>query len=287
MDDKVLYEKDAATHIARITLNNPSKRNALQLPAMGDLLFEYMEDAAYDDDIKVLILRGVGGTWCSGADLSFAYNWYGKDGDTRRRPSQRRRLAVDRREQRWYHLFIGFPKATIVQAETYAYGAGLELALAADISIIGSDTKLGMPAARFLGPILGNLPLFFHRLGPVLAKQLLLTGDTMIASELENRGAFTKVVSPSDVRDEVERMAAKIAKMPADGIHMAKEAYRLVEMANGMALEESLSYFFHTFGTNLRLEPGEFNFVKERSIHGTSGSFAKRDEHFEGNGKET
>jgi enoyl-CoA hydratase len=275
---KVLIEKDAKRHIARITLNNPARRNAIQ-PEMRTLIAEYLQDVAEDDDIKVLILRGAGGTFTTGADLKYAYDWYKKEGDERR-PSQRRRLSVDRANQAWYHKLIGYPKATVVQCESYALGAGLEMTLASDISILGESTKIGMPATRFLGPVLGNLPLFFYRLGPVLTKELLLTGTTKLAGELADRGVFTRIVPDAEVPETVETIAAQIAKMPADGVHLAKEAYRLVEMNQGLAMEEVLSYMLHTFGTNIRFEPDEFNFVRERSKGGTTEAFASRDEYY-------
>ena len=78
----------------------------------------------------------------------------------------------------------------------FALGGGFELALMADIAVVADDTKLGMPATRFLGPALGSLQMFFHRLGPVLARRLLLTGDTMTAGELAHLGVFTEVVAP-------------------------------------------------------------------------------------------
>ena len=57
--------------------------------------------------------------------------------------------------------------------------------------------------------------------------------------------------------------------MPADGIVMAKEAFRLVEQLQGYQGEEVLSYLFHAYGTNLQFDDGEFNFVKARAEHGT------------------
>ncbi len=57
--------------------------------------------------------------------------------------------------------------------------------------------------------------------------------------------------------------------MPADGIVIAKEAFRLVEQLQGYQGEEVASYLFHAFGTNLQFEDGEFNFVKTRAKHGT------------------
>ncbi|MDQ2648771.1 MAG: enoyl-CoA hydratase/isomerase family protein, partial [Actinomycetota bacterium] len=84
------------------------------------------------------------------------------------------------------------------------------------------------------------------------------------------------------VADVTEELAAQVALMPADGIHMAKEAYRLVESSMGLGLEEVCSYFFHSYGTNLRFEEDEFNFVGTRAKVGTSKAFKLRDEHFEG-----
>ena len=76
-----------------------------------------------------------------------------------------RRLTVDRKSFGFYHNLMGFPKVTVGEISGYALGGGFEMALMTDISVIGRDTKIGMPATRFLGPALGSLHMFFHRLG--------------------------------------------------------------------------------------------------------------------------
>lgn len=277
-DDRLQFEKDPVSHIAVLTIDNPKQKNAFDLE-LRNAMTAAMEDVAEDDDIKVMLLRGSGGVFCSGADMGKAYSWYQREGDTRR-PSQRRRLTVDRSRQHMYHLWCGFPKATVVALEGLALGGGLELALGADIVVAGRGARIGMPAARFLGPVLGNLHLFFHRMGPLLTKRMLLTGDMIPVSEIEHLGLFTEVVDDADVGARAEYWAKKVSKMPADGITLAKEAYRLVEMQNGMAGEEVCSYLFHAMGTNLRFEDDEFNFVKVRSEVGVSEAFKRRDEHF-------
>jgi len=278
-DPRVLLEKNPETHIARLTLNNPERKNCYE-PEMRRAMREAMDDVANDDDIKVLVLRGAGGVFCSGADMRNAYKWYEKEGDTRR-PSQRRKIVVDRESFSFYRDYIGFPKATVAQVESYALGGGFELALASDISVTSPETKVGMPAARFLGPVIGNIHLFFHRLGPVLAKRLLLTGEMMAVSDLGTTGVFTEVVPADQVAIRTEAFAAQIAKMPADGIVIAKEAYRLVEATQAYQGEEAASVLFHAFATNLRLEKDEFNFVKERRDAGTTEAFKTRDAHFD------
>ena len=283
-DPRIVLERDHAPGIARITINNPERRNCYD-PAMREQLGEYLDDLAIDDAIKVVLLRGEGGIFSTGADMANAYSWYDSDADgaegRRRRPSQRRRLAVDRQSFGFYHEFTGYPKATVAEVRGYALGGGLELALAADVAVVGRDTAIGMPATRFLGPALGSLHLFFHRLGPVLARRLLLTGDTVPASTIEHLGVFTEVVDDAEVAARAEWWAKKVAKMPADGIVMAKEAFRLVEQLQAYQGEEVASYLFHAFGTNLQFDDDEFNFVKARAQVGTKRAFELRDEHFD------
>jgi enoyl-CoA hydratase len=287
-DDRVLIERDLETGIARISLNNPERRNSYD-PAMRDQLAAYLDDIALDDDIKVVVLRGEGGVFSTGADMGNAYAWY--DGKAKpdengppaapRRPSQRRRLSVDRKTFDFYHNFLGYSKVIVAEVNGFALGGGFELALMADISVVGRTTQIGMPATRFLGPALGTLHMFFYRLGPNLARRMLLTGDSIAASELAHLSVFTEVVDDDAVPSRADYWARKVAKMPADGLVMAKEAFRLVEQMQGYQGEEVTSYLIHAYGTNLQFEPDEFNFVKTRAQVGTKKAFALRDEHFD------
>ncbi|OBK26924.1 enoyl-CoA hydratase [Mycobacterium asiaticum] len=283
-DDRVLFDVDHERRIATITLNNPKHRNTYD-PAMRDAIARALDVVAEDDDLTVVLLRGEGGTFSTGADMNNAYGWYGEaargaDRGERTRPSQRRRLAVDRKSFSFYHNLMGFPKVTVAEIAGYALGGGFEIALMADIAVIARDAKIGMPATRFLGPALGSLHMFFHRLGPVLARRLLLTGDIIEAAEIAHLGIFTETCDPGSVTARARYWAQKAAKMPADGVVIAKEAFRLVEQSQAYQGEEVASYLFHAYGTNLQFAAGEFNFVKTRAEHGTKEAFRLRDEHF-------
>lgn len=285
-DDRVLFEVDDDHRMATITLNNPKQRNSYDA-AMRDQLARYLDIVAEDDDLTVVLLRGADGVFSTGADMNNAYGWYGSkaegaeaDEERKSRPSQRRRLTVDRKTFGFYHNLMGFPKVTVGEISGYALGGGFEMALMTDISVIARDTRIGMPATRFLGPALGSLHMFFHRLGPVLARRLLLTGDVIEAGEVEHLGIFTDTCDASQVGARARYWARKAAKMPADGVVIAKEAFRLVEQSQVYQGEEVASYLFHAYGTNLQFAPGEFNFVKTRAQHGTKEAFRLRDEHF-------
>lgn len=281
-DDRVLFDVDPDGRIATITLNNPARRNSYDAP-MRDSIARCLDRVADDDDVVVVLLRGAEGVFSTGADMNNAYGWYGEGGEkpaAKSRPSQRRRLAVDRRSFGFYHDLMGFPKVTVGEISGYALGGGFEMALMTDISVIARDTRIGMPATRFLGPALGSLHMFFHRLGPVLARRLLLTGDIIDAAAVEHLGVFTETCGPEEVSARARFWALKAAKMPADGVVIAKEAFRMVEQSQAYQGEEVAGYLFHAYGTNLQFAPGEFNFVKTRAQHGTKEAFRLRDEHF-------
>jgi enoyl-CoA hydratase len=279
-DDRVLFDVDPDKRIATITLNNPKQHNSYDA-AMRDGLARCLDRVAEDDDLTVVLLRGADGVFSTGADMNNAYGWYGEgSAEATSRPSQRRRLTVDRKSFGFYHTLMGFPKVTVGEISGYALGGGFEIALMTDISVIARDTKIGMPATRFLGPALGSLHMFFHRLGPVLARRLLLTGDIIEATSIEHLGIFTETCDAGFVPARARYWAEKVAKMPADGVVIAKEAFRLVEQSQAYQGEEVASYLFHAFGTNLQFAPGEFNFVKTRAQVGTKEAFRLRDEHF-------
>src|SRR3954468_12854519 len=122
-DDRILFDVDADNRIATITLNNPERRNSYDA-AMREGVARCLDHVAEDDDITVVLLRGVDGVFSTGADMNNAYGWYGDErasevgalpsqavdpsarraggptgtaeGAQKRRPSQRRRLTVDR-----------------------------------------------------------------------------------------------------------------------------------------------------------------------------------------------
>ena len=285
-DSRVLMDRDEGTGIARLTLNNPKQRNAYD-KRMREQLGAHLDELAADDGIKVVLLRGSDGVFSTGADMGNAYSWYGEDatgeeGRSRsRRPSQRRRLSVDRKTFDFYHNFLGYPKVIVAEVQGFALGGGFEMALMADISVVARNTVVGMPATRFLGPALGSLHMFFYRLGPTLARRFLLTGDTLEAGKLEHLSIFTEVTDEQAVAARASWWARKVARMPADGLAIAKETFRLVEQLQGYQGEEVSSYLIHAFGTNLQFGDDEFNFVKSRAEHGTKRAIELCKAHFE------
>jgi len=86
------------------------------------------------------------------------------------------------------------------------------------------------------------------------------------------------------VAERTEAWAEKVARMPADGLAIAKTSFSLIEQTTAYAGEESAGFLVHAFATNLRFEDDEFNFVKARADVGTSEAFKQRDAHFRTDG---
>jgi len=228
------------------------------------------EEASARADVRAVVVYGGPKVFAAGADVKEMAGWTYADS-----------LPAAERLQSAFTALARVPKPTVAAITGYALGGGLELALMADISVVARDTLIGMPATRFLGPALGSLQMFFHRLGPVLARRLLLTGDTIQAGGLEHQSVFTEMTEDGHVAGRADWWARKIAKMPADGIVIAKEAFRLVEQLQAYQGEEVLSYMVHAFGTNLQFDGDDFNFVKTRAEQGLKRAFELRDAHFD------
>ena len=284
----VLYEKQDA--IARITLNRPEKLNSIDFPGQGginDDLYAALAEAADDDDIKVVILRGAGSSFCSGHDLStvgFIYG-YGTGESGERRPSQRVRLKVDREWMERHMKLMLHPKITIAQVQGHCIGEGTIMAEFCDIAVAAEDAQISHAEQRlgFAGGGLNMLPLY-HSVGLKRARELLLTGRTLSGIEAADMGLFSKAVPADKLEEEVNRYAQEASLLPADGIAIGKASHQWILDILGVTQGLTQGYLTHTLFTNLRFEEGEHNFFKARRDKGVRAGFHERDDRYDGLG---
>jgi enoyl-CoA hydratase len=282
----VIYEKEG--EVARIIFNRPEKLNVFDFPSDKGICYECnraLEDAAEDDDIKVVILKGAGRAFCAGHDLERIYKVYEEwdEEPGKRRPSQRARLHVDRAWMRdIYHTLITYPKVTIAQVHGYCIGEGMLIVEHCDIAIAAEDAHLSHADHRlgFAGSGSPLLPLYLT-VGYKKARWMLLTGDAIDGKEAERIGLITLAVPPDKLEEETEKMAQKICLLPKDGIAIGKCANHLVCDTLGLTHGWAYGYITHSLFTNLRFEPGEYNFVKQRKQEGTKTGFHERDERYQ------
>jgi enoyl-CoA hydratase/carnithine racemase len=101
------------------------------------------------------------------------------------------------------------------------------------------------------------------------------------AADAAERGVWTRFVPDDEVEATTEELAAMCARMPADGVAIAKNFTRLVEEMTGLNGAEITENISHAFGSNLSFRSDEYNFVKVRSKVGTSKAFEYRDRYFD------
>jgi enoyl-CoA hydratase len=280
----VIYEKEG--EVAKLTLNRPDKLNAMDFPGDGGIMDDFnaaLDEAWMDDDLKVLIIKGAGRSFCAGHDLERIYKVY-EDWDKepgKRRPSQRSRLHTDRRWLDTHQKILFHPRVTIAQVHGHCIGEGAMIAEMCDISVVAEDAHISHAEQRlgFAGSGMNLIPLF-QMVGYKKARGMCLLGEAIDGVEAERIGWATKVVPADKLEEEVEKIAKQICLLPKDGIAIGKASNQWICDILGLTTGATQGYVTHTLFTNLRYEPGEWIFVKDRRDKGAKAGFHKRDERY-------
>jgi enoyl-CoA hydratase len=267
-----------------VTINRPEKKNAMT-SAMLDQLMAAYDQAEGDDDVRVVVLQGAGEDFSTGHDLAEVGKEYGEttlDAKGRpRRPSQRARLSYDQRYIGRFQRIFNSLKPTLALVKGYCLGGGLYIAEASDLVIAADTTKMGHPEQK-LG--LSGAAYFaaweMMTLGPRKARELLLMADVWNAEQALAYGLVNKVVPRAELEQAGEEWAERIVRLPRDGIALGKAATNLAMESLGISSQFAYGHILHTLATNVRYEPDEFNFIKERRDSGVRDSNKKREEFY-------
>ena len=213
---KVLYEK--SERVARVTLNRPEARNAID-PETHDLLWATWEDFAADDSVDVAILTGAGDAFCAGADLkTFIPPWI-RDATPRRvRDNVRTGLGgITRGLHRTY-------KPIVAAVNGWALAGGLELALVCDIRIASERAMFGsFEARRGYHHGDGGIVRLVNTCGTGVALEMLLTAEPIDAGRAERCNMVSRVVAHDELLAEAERVAGQILRNSQTAVRSAKE----------------------------------------------------------------
>lgn len=261
---------------AYVTLNRPEKRNAMSQTMWEQLMLAY-DKAEDDDDVRVVVLRGAGDDFCAGHDLAEVGNQYG-DGGTdehgrKRRPSQRARLQYDKHYIERFQRIFTFLKPSVALVRGYCLGGGLYMAESCDLVVAADNARLGHPEQKLGLSGAAYLDAWeIMTLGARKARELLLLAEVWDAQDARANGLVNKVVPLADLEEQGEAWAERIVRLPRDGIALGKAATNMAMQALGVTSQFTYGPVFHTLATNMRWEPGEFNFMKERSVSGVRAS---------------
>ena len=246
--------------IGIITLNRPKALNAFNNEVLNE--FEsLLEEIEKDDEVKVVIVTGEGDrAFCAGADLA-GFQKFTKEEFA---------MFIER-GQRLMRRIETMNKVFIAAVNGFALGGGLELALACDIRIASENAKLGTPEVGVgLIPGWGATQRLPKMIGLGMAKELVLTGKHIAATDAERIGLVNKVVAPEELIPTAKKIAAKIGGNAPVAVRLAKEAANVAFEVN---IEE---------GNRHELEAEKKCFETEDLQEGIQALFEKRKPNFTG-----
>jgi enoyl-CoA hydratase/carnithine racemase len=219
--------------VAVVTLNRPDKLNA-----MSTEIFEAIGEAgraiAGNSDVRAVLLRGEGRAFSSGLDLS---SFGGGGGPTDGSPAGLERSIP--RIQASFNVWATMGKPVVAAVHGYALGAGLQLALAADLRLCAEGTTLSVFEITYgLVPDLGATQRLPRLVGPARAKELIWTARRFSAEEAEAWGVVNRVVPGDQMVKEARELCEDLASRPPLPIAFTKD---LVNRAGLTTAEEGMA----------------------------------------------
>lgn len=194
MSEEILISRDNG--VMTITMNRPEAKNAMN-KNMSELIAAALDELDASDDLRVAVLTGAGGTFCSGMDLKGFLA-----GET---PSVKGRGFGGLTEKPPV-------KPLIAAIEGYALAGGFELAIACDLIVAGASSKFGIPEVkRSLVAGAGGLIRLPDQVAPRIAMELALTGDFITAARAHEINLINQVVEEGKALEAAIALAGRIA----------------------------------------------------------------------------
>lgn len=255
---------EVADGVLRLTLDRPDKRNAVD-DEMVAALVRAVGEAEEDEGVRVIVLRGAGDHFCSGADI-VARN----AGDERPRAGSIQR-RVPHQAHRLTALLTSVQVPVVCGVQGWAAGLGFQLALAADVTVAAADARFWEPfVARGFTPDSGASWMLTRRVGPVRSRELLLLGRELSGAEAADWGVVHAACPAADLDAEVEALVERLASGPTVALGLAKW---VLHEAQSVGLEESMRQ--EAFGLELSSRSEDFR-------EGLAAFREKRDPDFKG-----
>jgi enoyl-CoA hydratase len=253
LSDVLLAEREGP--VVWLTLNRPEKRNALNRELRSRLL-EELRRAEEDQQVRVGVIRGAGGNFCAGADLS---EFVELDG-----------LGIREYNRAWGTQVIAstiqnMRKVVVAAVDGYCLGGGFELALACDIIVATKRAVFGLPELRVgLIPGGGGTQRLTRAAGAHFAKNVILRSRLFSAEEAWRAGIVAELAEPDKLEEVVRGVISDLLERSPVHLQAAKMAINAAletPLSQGLAYERELFQF--VWSTEDRLE-GMKAFLEKR-----------------------
>ncbi|HTE49316.1 MAG TPA: enoyl-CoA hydratase/isomerase family protein [Kofleriaceae bacterium] len=212
----MLVETDKRDGVATLLLNRPDKRNALD-GAVMESLAAAIDGVRDDPAVRVVVVRGAGPIFSSGIDHALLLEVFQKS-----RSVPFSHLHGDLQDV--FHRLERMRKPVIAALHGACVGMAFELALACDFRVATIDCLVGLPEIHFgIVPDVGGTTRLVRAVGPVKAKELVMLGSLIPASEAARLGLVTEVAADRDDLDtRVGALAAQLSALSPVALGHAK-----------------------------------------------------------------
>ncbi|MCW3029965.1 MAG: Enoyl-CoA hydratase/isomerase [Solirubrobacterales bacterium] len=274
--ETLLY--DVAGVVATITLNRPERLNTI-VPPMPQEIEAAVHAAIADTDVKVIVLRGAGRSFCAGFDFGEGFHHWddalqtggewdpGKDFVFATAPSL---APVPQFMSLWRS-----PKPVIAQVHGWCVGGGSDMALCADLVIASDDARIGTSYSRMWGCYLSGM--WLYRLGLTRAKEYALTGRPLSGVEAADCGLINAAVPFARLQTEVAERAAELASIPSSQLSAMKLIVNQAYDNMGLASTQMLGPILDGL---MRNTPDAARFIELAEREGVHDAVALRDRPF-------
>ncbi len=268
---RILYEKERGR--ARIVFNRPERHNAIDGLTSRELC-DALWSADADDEVHAVAIKGVGPSFCSGADLR------GYESSPERAGRKGTRHIDDdawqiEAGQRLNLAAFDMHKPVIAQVHGNCLALGTVIALFCDLVICADDARIAFPPARDLGALPSNM--WLYHVGPQWAKRLTLTGDSITGAEAAEIGFALKAVPARLLEAEVEQLLDRFAQIDH---HLLSANKRIVNIGLELMGARTLQRLAAENDARAHLAPGTRVYYERVKQLGVTRAFKQRDAAF-------
>jgi enoyl-CoA hydratase/carnithine racemase len=224
--------------VAHVSLSNPGKFNAMTR-AMWRELRALFEDLQRNTALRCIVVRGEGGHFCAGGDISEYPSFRFDEAELRHFHEQ----------EVWggLHAMLQCDVPVVAHIEGNCMGAGLEIASCCDIRLCADDARFGAPIAKLGFPMAPReAALVMSQVGATLARQILLEAAVFEAAALQACGFLSAVLPIQQLGPDVQRRAQRIASLAPLAARLNKQTFRALNPLlslgeQGLSASESIA----------------------------------------------
>jgi len=238
--EEILFSAEGP--VGYMTLNNPSKINALSKKMIGEMI-HLLTAVSSEESIKVIVIRATGKHFCAGHDLS----------EMRGQGAKEYKFIFDQCTQ-MMQMIHAIPQPVIAQVQGVATAAGCQLVAWCDLAVAEEGARFATPGVKIGLFCTTPMVAISRAIGRKAAMEMLLTGRFFPASEAKELGLINRVVPLEDLPGETQKLAIQIAEASRFVLAIGKQGfYAQIDQPD----DPAMNYAKHTIALNLTAEDAQ------------------------------